>query len=184
MGQEGNFPPEKCIIPLLFSREAVLPSLYAEIERNFGPIDYISREIPFSYSSYYNEEMGPEIRRIFLGLKELIDPGQLWRIKKNTNRIEAAFAASPGKISAKGSGRTVNLDPGLLDLNHLVLGTTKHAGHRIPLSEGIYAEITLHYRHGRFEPLSWTYPDYRSEEYQKILLELREIFHNQLKHHS
>ena len=85
-------------------------------------------------------------------------------------------------LFSENQDRKINLDPGLLDLNRLVLATTKHAGHRIPLAEGIYAEITLHYRRGRFEPLPWTYPDYRSEEYQRILLELREIFHGQLKH--
>lgn len=184
MGQEGNFPPEKCIIPLLFSHEGDLPALYAEIESSFGPIDYMSRELPFSYSSYYTKEMGPDIRRIFLGLKDLIDPGELWRIKKTTNRIETAFAVQTEKLAESSSCRKVNLDPGLLDLNRLVLATTKHAGHRIPLAEGIYAEITLHYRRGRFEPLPWTYPDFRSEDYQEILLELRNIFHNQLKRRS
>jgi len=173
MGQEGKFPPEKLIIPLLYSQESRLPSLYSELKKLFGPLDYTSQEISFSYSSYYDKEMGPGIRRIFLGFENLIDPGELWRIKKATNRLESVFSEE--------QGRKINLDPGLLDLNRLVLATTKHAGHRIPLAEGIYAEITLHYRCGRFEPLPWTYPDYRSEEYQKILLELRAIFHRQLK---
>ena len=174
MGREGKFPPEKLIIPLLYSSVSMLPVLYSELEQNFGPIDYTSREIPFSFSSYYDREMGPGLVRIFLGFEELVDPGDLWRIKKATNRMEALFSED--------RDRKINLDPGLLDLNRLVLATTKHAGHRIPLAEGIYAEITLHYRRGRFEPLPWTYPDYRSEEYQRILLELREIFHGQLKH--
>ena len=173
MGQEGQFPQEKLIIPLLYSRKSLLPSLYSELTEQFGPIDYTSREISFSFSSYYDEEMGPDIRRIFLGFENCVDPGELWRIKKTTNRIEALFSED--------QARKINLDPGLLDLNHLILATTKHAGHRISLSEGIYAEITLHYRHGRFEPLPWTYPDYRSEEYQVILLELRKHFYERMK---
>lgn len=173
MGQEGKFPPEKLIIPLLYTRGSLLPSLYSELCMLFGPIDYTSRELSFSFTSYYDREMGPEIRRIFLGFEDLVDPGDLWRIKKATNRLEEHFSED--------QARKVNLDPGLLDLNRLVLATTKHAGHRIPLAEGIYAEITLHYRRGRFEPLPWTYPDYRSEGYQRILLDLRQIFHGQLK---
>jgi Domain of unknown function (DUF4416) len=173
MGSASDFPREKLIIPVLFSDESSLKSAVGSLVRRYGATDYRSPELPFTYSGYYNREMGTEIRRVFLGFEELVDPSRLWRVKRYTNSLERRFTAA--------GGRRVNLDPGLLDLNRLLLATTKHAGHRIPLRQGIYAEITLHYRRGRFEPLPWTYPDYRSREYQEILLELREILHRQLK---
>ncbi|MDP2953277.1 MAG: DUF4416 family protein, partial [Chloroflexota bacterium] len=52
--------------------------------------------------------------------------------------------------------------------------TTKDRGHRIYLSEGIYAEVTLVWKRGEgFQPEEWTYPDYRTPEYRAILGEIR-----------
>jgi hypothetical protein len=63
-----------------------------------------------------------------------------------------------------GSGnRPVNLDPGLLTLEALNLATTKPHYHRLYLSKGVFGELTLIYRQGGFEPLPWTYPDYREK---------------------
>ncbi|MDH5186329.1 MAG: DUF4416 family protein, partial [candidate division WOR-3 bacterium] len=59
--------------------------------------------------------------------------------------------------------RRINLDPGILTLAKLVLATTKNYYHRIYLGKGIFAEVTLIYRNKQFEPLAWTYPDYRTD---------------------
>ena len=173
MGSASDFPREKLIVPVLFCDDEGLAKAAGRLEHRFGATDYRSPELPFIWTDYYTGEMGPEIRRVFLGFEVLVDPSRLWSIKRYTNSLEHRLAAD--------GSRRVNLDPGLLDLNRLLLATTKHAGHRIPLRRGIYAEITLHYRRGRFEPLPWTYPDYRSTEYQEILLQLRKILHRQLK---
>ncbi|MBN1913488.1 MAG: DUF4416 family protein, partial [Candidatus Omnitrophica bacterium] len=40
----------------------------------------------------------------------------------------------------------------------------------------IYAEITLIYRNKNYTPQEWTYPDYRSFEYAKIFLKIRQLY--------
>ena len=62
---------------------------------------------------------------------------------------------------------------GLVSVESLVLATTKHAGHRIAIGSGIYAEVTLLFERGRYAPLPWTYADYRTEEVQSFLLAIR-----------
>jgi hypothetical protein len=62
-----------------------------------------------------------------------------------------------------GGPRPANLDPGLLSAHNLVLASTKAHAHRVYLSDGIFAEVTLVYRHGMYQPLEWTYPDYCTE---------------------
>ena len=52
---------------------------------------------------------------------------------------------------------------------------------RIPLSGGIFAEITLIFTRKRYRPLPWTYRDYQSEEYLRILTAIREIYKRQLE---
>ncbi len=174
MGEAGVFPPEKLIMPVLFSRREAYLEARNRLIRRFGPLDYDGAEFPFEFSHYYDKEMDGPISRVFLAFSHLVDPSTLWKIKRVCNRIEQEHAVNGGQ-------RRVNLDPGLLDLNRLVLATTKHAGHRIALKRGIYAEITLHYRRGAYQPFDWTYPDYRTDEYQKILMEIRRIYHRQLK---
>jgi hypothetical protein len=71
--------------------------------------------------------------------------------------------------------RPVNLDPGCVSAGKLVLATTKDREHRIYLSEGIYAEVTLTYRKNGFRPVATTYPDYRSEAYLAFFNEVRRM---------
>ena len=37
----------------------------------------------------------------------------------------------------------------------------------------LYAELTLLYQRGRYQPLEWTYPDYRDEPVRDFLLDIR-----------
>ena len=74
----------------------------------------------------------------------------------------------------------VNLDPGYLTTAKLVLATTKDFGHRVYLRDGIYAESTLHYIDGRWEPWPWTYPDYAGPRYHAFFERVRERFKQKL----
>lgn len=143
------------------------------VEAQFGPVDYESGEIPFTFTDYYSAEMGDGIRRVFLAVAELCDPSRLAEVKRETDRIETHFAVD--------GRRQVNLDPGMLTLGRLILASTKDNAQRIPLRDGIYAEITLLYRRRGFVPLQWTYPDYRSPAYHRVLAEIRSRYKAQLE---
>ncbi len=54
-----------------------------------------------------------------------------------------------------------------------MLATTKDHAHRIYLGRGIYAEVTLTFLKGAFEPMPWTYPDYRTEAYRRFFEQVR-----------
>ena len=70
--------------------------------------------------------------------------------------------------------RPLNLDPGYITPAKLVLASTKDHAHRIYLRDGIYAEVTLSFRGRKWQPLEWTYPDYRRDDYQRFFTECRE----------
>jgi hypothetical protein len=56
----------------------------------------------------------------------------------------------------------------------LVLASTKDHAHRLYLRDGIYAEVTLAYRAKRWQPLEWTYPDFRRDDFQQFFTACRE----------
>jgi len=148
MGTAYRFKKEKLVIPILASASDYLSELFPRLEERFGPIDYTSESIDFTFTDYYLEEMGDQIERFFVSFSDLIDPGLLPDIKITTNEIERFFA--------DGGSRKINLDPGILALSRFVLATTKENAHRIPLRDGIYGEITLLYRDNEFQVLPWT----------------------------
>ena len=124
------------------------------LEEAFGAIDLRSKRVPFDQTSYYQQEMGDELVREWVSFEKLVQQDTVADAKLATNRLEKRLARPDGT-------RTVNLDPGYILPSRLVLATTKDFAHRIYLAKGIYAEVTLIYRDGEFQPLEWTYPDYQ-----------------------
>ena len=127
----------------------------------FGAIDLISDIWPFDKTDYYKEQTGSSILRQFVSIKELIDPGLLSEIKLRTNKLEEKLAG----ILKHPLPRPVNLDPGIIEPSKLILATTKTYSHRIYIGNRIYAEVTLIFHKGTWQPLEYTYPDYRQECY-------------------
>ena len=101
---------------------------------------------------YYEPTMGPGLRKQLWAFERHIDPAALPDIKHHTNDLELALAAE----SPRPEPRPINLDPGYLTLAKLVLATTKDQAHRLYLRDGIFAEVTLHFRDWGFQPWPWT----------------------------
>ncbi len=147
-------PFAKLVIGLLGASAQRLMIAEEAISQRFGQIELRSQDIPFDFTDYYKAEFGSGLIRRWIGIAGMVAQERLAELKLACGQLEQALAVA--------GCRTVNIDPGLLTLHSLVLATTKAHAHRIYLRDGIYAELTLRYQHGRFEPLDWTYPDYRS----------------------
>jgi hypothetical protein len=169
----SRFRPEKLVLAVLISRPELKETLLQDLSAAFGPADYLSDELDFTYTRYYDREMGTPIRRFFVSFRDLISPERLAEVKVATGTLEDRYRRE-GK-------RGINLDPGCLSASRFILASTKDSSHRIPLRHGIYAEITLMYEGGAFRPLEWTYPDYRSPDYLQILKRIRTLYREQLR---
>lgn len=165
--------PVMLIMALLYSQKELLEQLTNKLVEDFGPIEWESPEFVFNHTRYYTEEMGENLNKKLIGFHQLVNPEKLPEIKLATNRREREFSYA-GK-------RRVNIDPGYLTLDRLVLATGKDSAHRVYLQHGVYAEVTLIYHSGSFQPLPWSYPDFRSEEIINSLNQIRKYFHKELK---
>ena len=114
---------------------------------------------------------GRRPQEAILGVRAADRSGRLADIKRQTNAWEAEYAA----LGLHPEPRPLNLDPGYITLAKLVLASTKDHAHRIYLGDGIYAEVTLAYRDRRWQPLEWTYPDYRRDDYQQFFTDVPPI---------
>jgi hypothetical protein len=174
----------KLIVGVLFSEPGLMERGLSMLSEKFGPIDYRSPEFPFDQTDYYVPEMGSPIRRLFVSFVRLIHPRDLAATKIATNEMEERLAGTALEQAPPGGAfrrRKVNLDPGYMDYDKLVLASAKYNGQKIYLDLGIWADLTLHYEKGRFDPYPWSFPDFKSRLYDSVFLEIRRRFKLQRK---
>jgi hypothetical protein len=201
MGSIRKPQPVKLTIGFIFKDGPILLKAEIILKKKFGDLDFESETLPFTYTDYYEEELGKGLQRKFISFKKLILPESLPKIKVLTNNIEkklsvdahlsiqdwkvrtycAHLSIQDWKVRTYCARRLINIDPGYVDLSKLVLASTKDFSHRIYMGRGIYSEVTLMYQDKTFNSKEWTYPDYRTPEYIAIFNRIREIFAAQVK---
>lgn len=177
MGKAREPEPAKLFMSVITSEEDLLKKSLKDLEAIFGEIDFISEVLPFDFTDYYTSEMGDHLFRRFITFSSLISRSMLPEIKEKTNTLEERYATPEGH-------RKINIDPGYICLEHVILATTKAYTHRPYLRDGIYADLTLIYRNKSFHPLEWTYPDYRQPEVISLFNQFRKTYLQDLKRRS
>ena len=166
-GLKYNEPePGALLVSVLAQNEELALALVDRLEAEFGPIDLSSFWISFSHSQYYTREMGADLGRYIFFFAEPLARQELVSAKLFCDRLELEYAVH--------GGRRVNLDPGYLALEHLILASTKAVPHRPYLGRGIYADLTLVYECGQYIPLRWSYPDYSSDYVRALCQDVRD----------
>lgn len=120
--------------------------------------------------NYYEKEMGAaeKLKRVWLFGSQKVPREDLIKLKLEANKLELAFIK---KFDT--TGRVVNIDPGFVALEQVVLSTFKPYGHRILLRDNVYAELTYQFQGGEFHDLPWTYPDYRESTVKEHFADAR-----------
>jgi hypothetical protein len=163
----------KLIMSLFSPEKALLKSAMERLVQQYGEPDWISPEMFFDRTRYYEKEMGWPLHRRFLSFSKLIPAEMLVEIKLETNELEKSYS--------RGQSRRINIDPGYISLERLVLATGKNYIHRIYLGKGIYADLTLIFKRGGFVTLDWTYPDYADSKMINEFNAIRSRYLDQLR---
>ena len=164
----------KLISSLFSAQRDLIDCVIANLVSRFGPPDWTSPMLPFDRTRYYAREMGWPLYRRFISFHNLIRPEQIVDIKLSTNDMEGCHLED--------GRRRINIDPGYVSLERLILATGKNYIHRIYLTKGIYADLTLIYhKEGGFRPLDWTYRDYADPDVIASFNHVREQYKRQLR---
>ena len=178
MGRIQQPPKAKLIVAVTANTEKLFEESHRMLQPHFGPIDLRSDMYPFTFTDYYKVEMGKELCKQILSFERLFEKSELAATKVRTNDIEKQYAVRVGNTEH----RCVNCDPGYVTDSKLVLASTKNFSHRVYIGHGIFAEVTLRYlRKSGFEPLEWTYPDYRTDLVRSFLERVRQRYMEQVR---
>lgn len=166
-------PKPVCIFSgLIYQPDLDLEKVILALKAGLGNIDYESPELEFEGTSYYEEEMGEMLKRKIIGFEKLIPRDKLRDIKLFTTALEKEFSHN--------GNRTVNIDPGYIAQEHVILATGKAFAHRPYIGKGVYADLTLLFRGEGFETLEWTYPDYGSPKMRELFKNIRDRYEKKL----
>ena len=162
----------RLIFSVLGINEKVVEETIGLLSKHFGPIRTASEFLPFDRTTYYEPEMGMTgaALRGFSGLDRSIPASSSQAVEQRT-----------GKAIGKPKRTYVNLDPGYVCAERLVLATGKNFTHRIYLGSGIYADLTLMFFKKSFRPMEWTYPDYADGSVISFMNKVREDYMVQLQ---
>ncbi|MGQ9919968.1 MAG: DUF4416 family protein [Desulfobacca sp.] len=165
--------PVKPLVSVIFAQPDLEIMVFQELAGLLGPPDLVSGWLPFDQTDYYEPEMGGGLQRRLAAFLHLAAPEALSSWKQYTNGVEARLSL--------GGRRLVNIDPGYLARERLVLATGKNYSHRLYLRGGIYGEVTLIFQKGGWQTLPWTYPDYASVPLRRFCQQAREKYLWQLR---
>lgn len=165
MGTPHEPPPVSLFAGIMYGEGADVGAVLGRLEERFGKIARSCGPLPFSWTDYYAGEMGNRLKKMYVCFSDRISRDELPSVKLWTNGLERDYL--------RDGRRNVNVDPGYLARDKLVLATTKDFFHRLYLGKGIYGEVTLHFRKGAFRHFSWTYPDFRDTTVQEFLVRAR-----------
>ncbi|MGE4298119.1 MAG: DUF4416 family protein [Desulfovibrionaceae bacterium] len=152
------------------------PGLLEDMAARFGPASFVSEPFPFDRTTYYDGELGTPILRRVVAFDRLIPLDAMPDIKLWAMEVEARLS--------HGGRRTLNLDPGYVTLERVMLATGKNFTHRLYLGKRIWGDLTLIFQRNRWVVLPWTFPDYAADPMLGMLTTLRSRFQDLLARHK
>ncbi len=171
--ENSKYQPVKLFCGILQNNRFCKREIEQLLVSEWGEIDLFSDLHLFEATDYYQNEMGKVLTRWFAGFYTLISPERLADIKLLSNQLEEHFSVD--------GQRCVNIDPGYLDLDKIVLASAKYGRQKIAVGRGIYADPVKHYYAKRFQSFDWTFPDFKSSLYDYYFVELRKQYRHQLR---
>lgn len=145
----------RLIAGLMYCSEERLQKAIVILQERFGPVDLFSERYAFSFTDYYEDEMGKGLLKVFACFLDPIERERIADIRIETGKIEETLS-----INGK---RTINIDPGYVTKDAVFVASFKDRAHKAYLGRGVFLDLqmVLGKRKPRF--FEWTFADYREK---------------------
>lgn len=164
--------PVKLLALVLWREADALEEALRRLSGLWGDADFQGPDRPFDATDYYEREMGTGLQRRIISFAALVSSESLVLRKLEAAGVEDALRGL--------RGRRVNIDPGYLDVHKVVLASFKPGAPKVHLGRGVHADIVCRYSKGRFQPLEWSFGDFRSGTYDEELTAIRARYKRQI----
>ena len=166
--------PVKPFVMVLYSSEDALAEALRMLGERWGGPDHVGGAQPFELTDYYEREMGPGLQRRAVSFERVAPSECLIERKVEAMEVEDS-------LRQPGGGRRTNIDPGYVDLQKIVLASSKEGPWKIHLGRGVHADLVARVVNRRLEPSPAAFADFRSGVYDEDLLAIRRIYKGQLR---
>ncbi|MEE8577037.1 MAG: DUF4416 family protein [candidate division Zixibacteria bacterium] len=165
-------PPGRLICSIAYSHIDALADSLTRMEHQFGPVQFETIDIPYSGEARHIEEMGDNLSRRFFSFEKLVSRDKLADMKLLCRKIEAGFADRVDDFIF----RTVNVDPGIMTPENVVMASSRGFNYRIYITRGVFAQVELIHSKSQFVRLPWTNPDFCHDEALDFFGRVRKTF--------
>ncbi len=173
-GPRQEAPPVLLVVATMSADPSLARTAAEAFAEPWGGIDLSGSGVSFDQTRYYEPEMGPDLVRTYC-TGQLVRPESLAELKAAAWAIERRYC--------RGEQRQVNLDPGYLDLNKVVLASFKHGPQKLYLGQAVWADMVLFFSDRAFRSLPWTFPDLRGGSHLEFFATARQRYKALLGNH-
>ena len=144
----------KLFFGIMFSEREIYEKAVEELINEFGEIEKESFEYDFDkFTDYYEKEMGRGLRKKIIIFKKEIDEKDLVGIKNFITELEKKYSEE--------DKRKVNIDPGFVSKEKVVLASFKKKDFKKDLGNGVFAHEVLRFEDGKVKDFWHTFGDYK-----------------------
>lgn len=156
----------KLFISILYKDEDLLNKVLKNLKNKFGDIENYNLTYPFTFTDYYEKEMGKNLIKKFIVFKDLIDKKDIGNIKIETIKIEKKYS--------KDNKRTINLDPAYLTKGELVLPSVKEKPYKIK-KDNVFLHKIYEFNK-EVKTFYHTFPDFKTEKVKDFFKKINQTF--------
>ena len=147
---------------VMYADEKVFEKAKAELVKNYGKIKAESSVYDFSFTDYYEPEMGAGLRKLFLVFEKEVSKEELADVKFFITDIEKKYS--------KEGNRIINIDPGYLSSTELVLATFKEKSFKEKINDKVWVHKVLEFEGSNVKQFFHTFADSRDKKNQEFII--------------
>ncbi len=138
---------------IMYSDSEVYSKVKDILKKIYGDISLEGGEYDFNFTDYYLDEFGANLKKRFVLFEDLIETKLISQIKIDLIKLESSMSEQ-GK-------RIINIDPGYITENEVIVPSTKPLPHRTPLEHELFADKQLEFKDSEVITFRHTFADYK-----------------------